>query len=114
MTPDLDNEVKSDPRIPYLKQCHDDLSLLLPIFEKVVDKTLCLQDYKLSSAHVKGLAQACEQLDTTKVNRMLFSNCGLTPEHMAMLLEGISKMRDCKALTFKQCIFDKKSIDIFP
>ena len=33
---------------------------------------------------------------------MLFNNCGLTGEQLCVILDGAAKMRDFKALTYKQ------------
>ena len=60
-----------------MKRCLETLDLTLPILDKIYSKTLCLQDYHLSDGNCRGLAEACEFLDTTVVNRMLFNNCGL-------------------------------------
>lgn len=91
-----------DPKIQYMKQCTANLDKILPIFDKVCNKTMILQDYTLSDGHVQGIADACESLDPTKINRMLFNNCGLTGDNFAIILEGIAKMTDFKALTYKQ------------
>ena len=37
--------VVEDPRIPYMMKCDENFDLLLPIFDKVINKTLCLQNY---------------------------------------------------------------------
>ena len=37
-----------DPRIKYMKKCISTQESALPIFDKVIKKTLCLQDYKLN------------------------------------------------------------------
>ena len=87
-----DVEKQIDPRIKYMKRCLDSLQLNLPILDKIYRKTLCLQDYHLSSGNVQGLADACEHLNTQIVNRMLFNNCGLTGDTLATILEGVKKM----------------------
>ena len=70
-------EPEGDPRIKYMKSCLDNLNLTLPILDKIYRKTLCLQDYHLSDGNCEGLANACEFLDPSIVNRMMFSNCGI-------------------------------------
>lgn len=44
----MDEDGNEDPNLKYFKKCLEKNSLLLPIFEKVYKKTLCLQDYILS------------------------------------------------------------------
>ena len=90
-----------DPRIKYMKRCLENLDLSLPILDKIYRKTLCLQDYHLSDGNCQGLAEACEFLDTTVVNRMLFNNCGLQGDQLSLILDGIAKMRDFKALILR-------------
>ena len=83
-----------------MKRCLESLELTLPILDKIYRKTLCLQDYHLNEGNCQGLADACELLDTTIVNRMLFNNCGLDGDLLAMILDGIAKMKDFKALMY--------------
>jgi len=45
-------EADSDPRIKLMKKCNENFDHLLPIFDKLVEKTLCLQNYQLSEGHV--------------------------------------------------------------
>ena len=78
-----------DPRILYMKRCLESVELNLPILDKIYRKTIVLQDYHLSEGNCQGLADACEHLDTQIVNRMLFNNCGLTGDTLAVILEGI-------------------------
>ena len=89
-----------DPRIKYMKRCLDTLELSLPILDKIFFKTLVLQDYHLSDGNCRGLADACEFLDHRIVNRMLFNNCGLTGDSLSIILDGIAKMKDFKALVY--------------
>lgn len=44
----MSEEKKDDPALEYFKKCLENNSLLLPIFEKIYHKTLCLQNYMLS------------------------------------------------------------------
>ena len=89
-----------DPHIKYMARCLDDLGLNLPILDKIYRKTLCLQDYYLSESNCHGLSDACEYLDHRVVNRMLFKNCGLTGDTLSIILDGIAKMKDFKALVY--------------
>lgn len=84
---------------------------MLPILDKVIDKTLCLENYKLNAGLVMGLAKACEHLDSTKVNRMFFSNCGLSADDLATIIKGIGLMRDFKSLIIKKEIMNQRCID---
>lgn len=76
-------ETQNDPRVQYFLQCKSSLNLPLPIFDKVMNKTLVLQNYTLSQGNCIGLAQACHALDPTKINRLLFNNCGIDGHQFA-------------------------------
>ena len=75
--------------------------MTLPILDKIYRKTLCLQDYHLSDGNCEGLAEACEFLDNSIINRMLFNNCGISGDQLAIILEGVAKMKDFKALIYR-------------
>lgn len=83
-----------------MKSCLDAVGLNLPIFDKIYRKTLILQDYHLSEGNCRGLSDACEHLDHQVVNRMFFKNCGLTGDTLSIILEGVAKMKDFKALVY--------------
>ena len=75
----MQTQDNKDPRITFFQQCvekNNDLNL--PILDKILKKTLCLQNYFLSDGNIKGLASACEVLDFRLVNRLLLNNCGIT------------------------------------
>lgn len=100
-----------DPKIKYMKRCLTNLNMTLPILDKIYAKTLCLQDYHLSDGNCQGLAEACEFLDCSIVNRMLFNNCGITGDQLAVILEGAAKMKDFKALIYKMNAINALAIE---
>ena len=77
------------------------MDLVLPILDKIYKKTICLQDYTMSEGHCKGLAHACEFIDSKVVNRILMSNCGVTGDDLALILEGLAKLHDFKSIIYK-------------
>ena len=77
------------------------MAVVLPILDKIYKKTICLPDYTMSEGHCKGLAQACEFIDSTIVNRILMSNCGVNGDQFAMILEGLAKLNDFKSIIYK-------------
>lgn len=50
---------------------------------------------------MKGLASAIEFFDTRVVNRILLNNCGISGDSLALILDGILKLKDFKALVYK-------------
>lgn len=58
----MDDANPSDPKFQYLRQCQQDLNLCLPIFDKIIDKTLSLHSYTLSEGHCKAFKSACRFL----------------------------------------------------
>jgi Ran GTPase-activating protein (RanGAP) involved in mRNA processing and transport len=97
--------------VEYFKKCKEDIVLSLPILDKVIRKTLCLQDYKLSDGHVRGLAQACSMFNHTIVNRILLSNCGISGDQFALILEGIKSLKDFKSIVYRMNAVNQASID---
>ena len=57
------------------------------------------------------MSDACENLDPRIVNRMLFNNCCLSGDQMAVLLDGFAKMADLKALIYKNNSLNALSIE---
>lgn len=99
---DMDeNNNSRDPQLKYFKKCLEQNSLLLPIFEKIYSKTLCLQNYILSDGHCQGIAEACQYIDHKRMNRVLFNNCGITGNNMAIILDGLAKVKDFKSIIYK-------------
>ena len=86
----------------YFIKCNQQLNLALPILQKITNKTIILQNYKLLQGHCDGLATAVRFLDPTKVNRILLSNNGLTGKQFAAILRGLQYLRDFKSIVYKQ------------
>lgn len=40
-------------------------------------------------------------MDHKLVNRMLFNNCGLSGDQLAVILDGVAKMKDFKSLIYR-------------
>ena len=83
-----------------MKRCLASIEINLPILDKIYRKTLCLHDYHLSEGNCQGLAEACANIDCHVLNRFLFNNCGLTGDNLAIILEGLVRMKDFKALIY--------------
>ena len=91
----------SDPAMKYFKKCLEEKTLLLPIFEKIYQKTLCLQNYILNDGQCHGIAEACHFIDHKHMNRVLFNNCGLSGNKFATILEGLALVKDFKSIIYK-------------
>ena len=83
------HEVGSDPRIQYHLDCKKDLNLALPILDKIVNKTLCLQNYTLLDGHCKSLARVFSLVDPKLLQGILLYNCGVDGKQFACILEGL-------------------------
>lgn len=94
--------MKEDPALKYFKRCLEKNSLLLPIFEKIYRKTLCLQDYVLSEGQCHAIAEACNYVDEKRMNRVLFNNCSLTGNKIGIILEGLINIKDFKSIILKR------------
>ena len=105
----IDEVFTKDPKFQYLRSCIADVDLALPILEKVVGTTLCLQSYTLNQSHCNALAKACVLFDTS-IRRVLFDNCGIDDSEFAAILEGIQQLKDFKSIIYKRNIIDEKSL----
>jgi hypothetical protein len=74
----------------------------MPLMRKVKGKTLTFQQYTLTKQQVKALANAVQFLDSAKVNRVHFENCGLNDDDLAGFFAAFAKVKDFKAVTVKQ------------
>lgn len=83
---------------------------MLPILDKIVNQTLCLQNYTLSPGHCKGLAKACGLFLKNKVTRVLFNNCGIDGKEFASILEGLSQLSNFRSIIYKKNEFTKHSL----
>lgn len=70
-----------------------------------------MQNYFLSQGNIKGLAKSCEVLDCKIVNRIFLSNCGITGDLLAQIIDGMVKLRDFKSLIYKQNSINQRSLD---
>lgn len=61
----------------------------MPVLDKIIGKTLVLQNYTLSQGHCRGLTKSLQYLDVSLVNRVLFNNCGIDGKEFAELLKGL-------------------------
>ena len=100
----------SDPKIHFFQQCRDDLDLALPILDKVFKKTLMLSEYTLSEGHARGLARACQFFDHQYVNRVFFSNCGISDSEFSEILKGLRDIKDFKSIIYKMNAFNELSV----
>lgn len=83
---------------------------MLPILDKVVKKTLVLQEYTLSKGHCRGLAKACQFFDSRVINRVLFNNCGIDGYEFADILRGLNEIRDFKSIIYKMNLINEQSL----
>lgn len=97
-----EDDVKSDPHIQYYLQCKHELNVVLPILDKIVNQTLCLQNYTLSPGHCKGLAKACGLFLKNEVTRVLFNNCGIDGKEFASILEGLTQLSNFRSIIYKK------------
>ena len=57
------------------------------------------------------MADACKHLDHKQVNRMLLNNCSITGDMIAVVFEGLAKLLDFKAFTYKQNALNALSVE---
>lgn len=84
----VNEKFPKDPKFQFLKLCQKDLNLCLPLFDKMVNKTLALSNYTLSEGHCHAFEQACEFLQS-KLQKVVLDNCGISDREFACILRGI-------------------------
>jgi len=83
---------------------------VLPILEKVINKTLVLRNYTLSQGHCLGLASAISLIDNKRINRILLDNNGVTGKQFAEILRGLQSVPDLKSVCYRQNQLTHESI----
>lgn len=79
----------NDPQQAHLKyfyECKNTNNLVLPLLEKIVNKTICLEGYTIAEGACEALAQAIPCLDSTQVNRILLGNNGIADHSFSLVL----------------------------
>lgn len=101
----------TNPNYAYFQICQKDSDLAIPLLAKVVNRQLSLMNYKLSVGHVKALVKTFD-FNKEFVSRFLFQNCGLTDNHIEVLLRGAEKLKHVSSLVFKREEFGHKSVKL--
>ena len=75
----------------YLFESINQGSTVLPVLQKIHNKTLILRNYILSSGACQALKKGLMS-DKYQLNQIYIDNCGLSDENLAEILEGVSKL----------------------
>ena len=100
---------ESNPKFHYFIGCNKDSDLALPLLAKVVNRQLSLMSYKLSTGHIKAFGNTF-QYNSEFVNRFLFKNCGLSDQHIEILLKSCEQLKQVVSLVFKHEEFGLKAM----
>ena len=87
-----DQLYQDDPMYIYQKRVQEEKDVMLPLVNKVKDKTLVLQDYTLNSSHCIALAEAWIKTGRPEVEIVFLDNCGVDDEEFSYLLNGFMKI----------------------
>ncbi len=98
-----------DPKFQFLRSCKEDLSICLPILDKIVNKKLALYSYTLSQGHCKALANACKLLNG-KLNGLIFDSCAISDLQLSEILSSVSILNGFKSIVFRKNAFDTNSL----
>lgn len=58
----------------------------------------------------KALAVAAPNIDSSIINRILFSNCGISDSSFAAIIRGVTKIKDFKSIIYKLNEFGPESV----
>ena len=100
-----------DPMYIYQKKVQEEKDVMLPLVNKIKDKTLVLQDYTLNSSHCIARADAWIKTGKPEVEVVYLDNCGIDDEEFSYLLNGFIKLEKLKLLYYKENIFGQLSLD---
>ena len=95
---------RNDPNLLYHKVVDEAKEVILPLLNKIVDNKLILKDYTLDSGHLNGLA-SCLKNKTITIDAVLFDNCGIDDEELAILLEGLLALDGIEHFVYKNNVF---------
>ena len=65
----------------------------------------------LNEGQCLGISEACEFIDHKQMNRVLLSNCGLSGDNFATILEGLAKIHDFKSIIYKHNALNFRAIE---
>ena len=99
--PNIKELYAEHPEYIYYMECSTDNDTPLPILSHIINNTLTLANYTLSSGHCKGLNTAAKYLQTN-INRVRFDNCGIDDLEMSNLLQAFFKFKDFKSIIYRQ------------
>lgn len=100
----------NDPNLMYHKVVDNAHEIILPLLDKIVDNQLILKDYTLDSGHLNGLAAVLKN-KTVTIDAVLFDNCGIDDEELAILLEGFMALPGIKSFTYKNNVFQHLGLE---
>ena len=93
----------------YLLICKNEHVLPLPVIDKIVDKVLLLEHYKLDLGHCKAIGSSLEQLGNY-IRKIELNENGINDEGFSYIINGAIKNRHIKALVIKNNEFKALSL----
>lgn len=95
----------------FVQHCSEQGAVALPTLSKIKDKVLKLQNYAINMGLAQGLGRAFA-LFTNVLRHLYVENSGATDEMLAIMLTGLLRQQQFKALTCKKSNLDAYSTDV--
>ena len=87
----------------------DQLEILLPVVNKIVDNTLSLSDYTLSIGQCRGLASVIQKTKLP-LETLYLENCGVDDDELNVLLNGLVQTNEFSRFIYKNNEFSYRSL----
>ena len=78
-----------DPRLVYFLKSKEEQTSVLPLFQYIIRKVLCLHDYRISSEQATSFSKVLKYFENNGINSVIFDNCGLLDKDFQNILKGI-------------------------
>lgn len=102
---------KDDPTFLYQQVVQQEKDSLLPLINKIKNRTLVLKDYTLNGGHCVALAEVWNQLGKPPVDVVYLDNCGVDDEEFSSLLSGFCALEKLQMLYYKENIFGPLALE---
>jgi hypothetical protein len=100
-----------DPRLVYFCKSKEEQTTVLPLFQYIIKKTLCLHDYRISSEQATSLSKILKYFENNGINSVIFDNCGILDKDFQNILKGIQDLQSFKKIVYKNNEFGRLSLN---
>lgn len=93
--------LNEDHRQSYFLQCKEAIEPAFDLLNRIREKQLYLEEYKLNVGHCKGLMNACK-IEPELITHITLDNCGLSDESLTLIFRGLLYQKKIVKITLKR------------